>query len=450
MKAINPVSWISRLFDNKKFLVAFSIICAVVFWLVIDITENPSRDNTISDISVPILAQEDDDGRQLVPLGEYAESVSVTVTVNGPGYIVSTVNKDDVSVSVKGYAEVSKPGTYLLTISATVNKTDCEVVSISPSVIQVVYDYNATADIPIEVDSSGYEPYLGEDCEIDTVKSKLRNDSDSSEISTIAVSGPSEIVSVISKAVAKPILSNPEISSVSQTFKEVELIFYDALGNEIDAGSLEYATEHYLRIVVYKRAFVKIVPTFVNMPPSYSQSDSGMPPYKIFRNDERAKAKTVIETIEVKGPAEKIDKLILDGINLSPIDFKQIVKNENSFIRSFVLDEGVEIVDGTEEVIVEIDFGGKLSVSKEISIDPTNIKIVNSGDKQYAVNYTGMIKITLCGNADDIKKIKAEHLTLSVDCASLGEDKPILVEVNPKYRAWMITINKESVNVIEK
>lgn len=450
MKPINPVSWISRLFDSKKFLIAFSIVCATVFWLVIDITENPSRDITLSDVTVPVLAQEDDNGRELIPIGQYSEGVSVSVTINGPGYIVSTATKDDISVSVKGYAEVSKPGTYLLTFSATVNKTDCEVVSISPSVIQVVYDYNTTADIPVEVDTSGYEQYLAEGCEIDAVKSKLRNESDSTEIYTIKVTGPSEVVSVISKAVAKPVLTTPQISSESQTFKDVELIFYDALGNKVDVGSLSYTTEHYLRIVVYKRALVKIVPTFINMPQYYAQSDSGMPPFELFRNDERTKSKSKIEYIEVKGPAESVDKLILEGINLSPIDFKQIDNNENSFICSFVLDEGVEIADGTEEITVVLDFNGKLSTSKAISVDPSVIKMVNTGDKQYVVNYTGTIKITLCGNASDIKKIKAEHLTLSVDCAYLSKEKPITVSVDSRYRAWMIKISTESVEVVEQ
>lgn len=453
MKPINPMSRINRLFDNKKFLIAFSLVCAIVFWLVIDITENPSRDVTFSDIPITISEQTDDDDKVLVPLGEYTKSVSVTV--NGPGYIVSTVSKDDISVSVKSYAEVSKPGTYVLTFTATVSKNDCEVINISPSYVQVVYDYNTSAEIPVEVDASEYLPYLGEGCEIDAAKSKLRNNSDGSEISSLSVTGPSEIISMINKVVAKPVLFNPEVSSDSQNFKDVELVFYDAMGNEVDSSSLEYSRDHYIRAVVFKRASVSIVPTFVNTPACYAQSESGKPPYILYRNDERAKSKTAIETIEVKGPAEKINLLISEGLKLSPIDFAQIKKNENSFICSFILEEGVEIVDGTEEVIVELDFGGKLSVSKEISFDPSMIKTVNTGGKNFTVNFTGTIKIKLCGNADDIKKIKEEHITLTVDCAvgeipANGEDKPITVTVDPKYRAWMIEINKPNVNIIVK
>lgn len=449
---LNPVSWMSKLFDNKKFLVAFSVICAIVFWLVIDIAENPSRDITFNDISVTVADQVDDNDRTLIPVGDYTDSVSVTV--NGPGYIVSTVSKDDIVVSVKSYAEVSQPGTYVLTLTASVSKNDCEVVSVSPSYIQVVYDYNTVAEVPVEIDVSEYQAFLGEGCEIDTAKSKLRNDSDSSEITTLSVKGPSEFITALSKVVAKPVLSGAEVSSESKNFSDVQLIFYDALGNVIDSGSLEYSVDHYLRVVVFKRAEVRVVPTFINLPACYAQSDSGMPPFTLYRNDERARARTEITQIEVKGPAEKIDALINEGLKLTPIDFSQIDSNDDSsFLCSFILDEGVEIVDGTEEIIVELNFGGKLSVSKEISIAPDKIKLVNTGGKSLTINYTGAIKVTLCGNANDIRKIKASDIELTIDCAGgsiseNGEDKLISVSVNAKYRAWKIKINKAQVQVV--
>ena len=202
---LNPASMIGKLFENKKFLVAFSVVCAIVFWLVIDITENPSRDITFSDIPVTVAEQADDNDRVLIPIGNYVNNVSVTV--NGPGYLVSTVSKDDIKVSVKSYADVSEPGTYMLTLTASVSKTDCEVVSITPPYIQVVYDYNTATEIPVEVDVSELNSFLAEGCEIDTAKSKLRSEADGSEITTLSIKGPSEIISSIKKVVAKPIVS---------------------------------------------------------------------------------------------------------------------------------------------------------------------------------------------------------------------------------------------------
>ncbi len=441
---LNPVSWVSKLFDNKKFLITFSVVCAIIFWLVIDITENPSRDITFNEVSVVVADQADDNDRPLIPVEVSADSVSVTV--NGPGYIVGTVSKDDITVSVKSYAEVSKPGTYVLTLTASVAKNDCEVVSISPSYIQVVYDYNTVTEVPVEIDVSGYEQYLSEGCEIDTSKSKLRrDDSVGTEITSLSVKGPSEIISTISKVVAKPIITGTEVPSESHNF-DVALIFYDALGNVIDSNSLQYNTEHYLRIIVFKRAIVNIVPTFTNLPACYAESTSGMPKFILYR-EQVSRAKTKVSQIEVKGPADKVDLLINEGIKLAPIDFSQINSNDVSFLRSFILDEGVEIVDGTEEIIVVLDFGGQLT-SKEFSVTADKIKLLNTGDKNWAIKYTGTLRITLCGNSKDIKKIKASDLTLTVDCAENSEEKAITVSVNAKYRAWMTSINKARVEVV--
>ncbi len=440
---LNPVSWISKLFDNKKFLVAFSIICAIVFWLIIDITENPSRDITFSEIPVSLSEQKDDDENVLIPIGEYTRSVKVTV--NGPGYIVSTVSKDDITVSVKSYSEVSEPGTYVLTLSATVDKNDCEVVSISPSYIQVVYDYNVTKDIPIEIDAS---EYLAEGCEMDALKSKFKGGE--SEITTLTVTGPSEFVSPIEKVVVKPVLATGTLLAETQTINNFKLEFFDALGNRVDSSMLEYdVAGHSLRVVVLKRATVNIVPTFVNTPAYYMQSESGIPNFKLFRNDERTKAKTEITQVEVKGPADKINYLIENGLKLEPIDFETINNtNGRTVVRSFILEKDVEVIDGTESIIVELDFDGNLSTSKEFSINPADIKLINKGDSNMQVNYTGTIKVKLCGNAADIKKIKVSDITLTVDCsADSNEEKPIIVTVNAKYRAWKVYINKTHVVV---
>lgn len=443
MRNLNPVSWMSKLFDNKKFLVAFSIICAIVFWLIIDITENPSRDITFSEIPVSLSEQKDDDENVLIPIGDNTKSVKVTV--NGPGYIVSTVSKDDITVSVKSYSEVSEPGTYVLTLSATVDKNDCKVVSISPSFVQVVYDYNVTKDIPIEIDAS---EYLDADCEIEATKSKFYGST--SEITALTVTGPSEFVSPIEKVVIKPDLPAQTILTGKQSIKDFNLVFYDALGNQVDSSMLEYdVADHSLRIVVLKRAFVEVVPNFINVPAYYTQPDKS-DFFELFRNDELTKSSQKI-TVEVKGLDEKVDYLIQNGLKLEAIDFKDIKGEDDcTFLRSFVLDEGVEIIDGTERIVVKLNLG-TLSTSKEISVDPAAIKLVNTGDKDIEVNYNGTIKVTLCGASADIKKIKAGNLVLTIDCAggTISEGK-IVVSADAKYRAWAIKINVETVTLTMK
>ena len=62
----NPTAFITKLFDNKKFLIAFSVVLAVIFWLVIEITENPSRDVVLSGVPITLTQQTDDNDNILL------------------------------------------------------------------------------------------------------------------------------------------------------------------------------------------------------------------------------------------------------------------------------------------------------------------------------------------------------------------------------------------------
>ena len=170
----NLINLINRWFGNKKFLIAFSLVCAVIFWLVIDITENPTREITVNDVKVSISNQIDDGGNVLMALGETERDVSVTVS--GPGYIVSNVKKSDIIVSVVSYSDVNRPGTYVLNLTASVDVSGCQISKISPSYIQVDYDYDTAADIPVEIDVSGVQQVVTADLEI--YKSSLKSNAD--------------------------------------------------------------------------------------------------------------------------------------------------------------------------------------------------------------------------------------------------------------------------------
>lgn len=450
MKPINPVSFISRLFDNKKFLVAFSIVCAVVFWLIIDIIENPSRDVAFTDVSIPITNIEDDEERQLEPIGDYIKTVSVTV--NGPGYIVNTVDKADIEVSIASYVKNPNSNTYTLTLSASVAKNDCKVVSISPKEIKVKYDYELTKDIPVEIDSSEFKTYLEGFKDAENGISYGIEDLVGKEF--ISVTGFSEEVLKIDKAIVKPILTDLELTENNRPvgaydFKNVEVVFKGADGKSLELDSVDYSTAYGLHIEVYERATVKIVPQFTNVPDYFSSNELK---YRLFRNGDamasKAKYDELNGSIMVKGPVGTIDRLIEEGIKLSPIDFSEITKNKQQISRGFILEEGVEIVDGTAQIIVEVDCGGNLSLSKEILFDPSLIQLINTDGKTYEVVHANAIKIVLCGKSADIKKIKPFNLTLTVDCSEAGDGKTVIIKADKNFCVWSTTTAK--VNVIEK
>ena len=446
MSRFNPLAAIGRLFDNKKFLVAFSLVCAVIFWLVIDITENPLRDITVGDVPITIADQTDDNGNVLSPIGSYTDAV--TVTLNGPGYMVSKITKDDINVSVSSYADVTKPGTYVLSFVATTGKSGCNVTKISPSYIKVVYDYDTSSDIPVEIDTAEFQQYVDADCEI--YKSSLRSNSNGDDITALTVSGPSEVIGSIAKVVVKPILPASDIESTTQNFSG-STVFYDVVGNEVDDSQLVYNTDTYVRIVVYKTADAVLVPTFANMPECFASSDSGLPPYKITAYDELQKHTESINHVKVRGPVDSVNELSVSGLKLSAIDFSKVKSGSTSFNVSFLLPDNVEVVDGTEEVTVSLELG-KLT-TKTLTVQPSAIKFEGLGDGLSAsTSYKKAIKVVICGKYNVLRGITANDIVLTVNCNGVTtatiETKGLKAAVSGGSEAWVNSVEPSEISIV--
>ena len=441
-----------KLFDNKKFLVAFSVVIAVVFWLVIEIAENPSRDITLSEVPVTLIEKQDDNNNKLVPVGEYSDTV--TVMVSGPGYIVGTVSKDDVTVSVKSYKDVEKPDKYVLLLEATVDKSGCTAVP-SPNFIEVAYDYILEADIPVEVDIKEIDALLKgnqvyTDLKID--RGVLKNESDGLELPKLKISGPSGVVSKVAKVKVKPDLGAKSFTGKTENFEKFTLEFLDKDSNPLskeDASSLTHNTDIYVRVVVYKTAEVALKPTFSNLPQYYIENGS-LPKYSLSVFNETENRYEAITSVTVQGPIDSIDALVANGLSLSAINFTKVTPGNTKFNVSFVLGDGVTVVDGTEEITVSLDVGS--IKQKTFTIDPSKIQFYNlNGGMTATTSYKKGITVTICGRYAVLSKIKAGDIELSVDCADIAtasvSTKTLSVKLKGSVEAWAVLVNPVEINV---
>ena len=448
--SFRPLTFIKKLFDNKKFLVAFSLVCAVIFWLVIDITENPTREITVTDIPLVVADQTDDNGGTLKVVSKYEGNVSVTVS--GPGYIVSTVDKEDVRVAVASYADVNSPGTYVLNLTAELDISGCTVVKISPSYIKVDYDYDTDAEIPVEVDTSAFLELLPQDREI--FKSVLKNKSDGADIASLSVKGPSEVVASITKVVVTPDIP-ANTAPETQNFTGV-LKFHDASGNEVDGSQLEYNQDTFVRVIVYKVADVTLKPTFKNMPLCYSSTKDGLPPLSIKRYNGNAKTNQDMTYVKVRGPVEVIDRLSVSGLELSPIDFMRVTPDSTSFNVSLVLEDGVEVVDGTEEITVELKLGSLRTTTVEISPSQINFVGLPQGLKADSAITNKTIKVTVCYDKNKTTATKAKNsIQLTVDCSDITTPSSVTRIINATAKtndifAWAVSITPAGTTVVVK
>lgn len=440
---VNPVGFLSKLFDSKKFLIAFSVICAIIFWVVIDISENPSREITVSGLKVNLLSQTDDNGNKLSYMGngEYV----VSVTVEGPGYIVSNVTASDVTVSVASYAKVTKPGEYVLDISATTGKSGCSVIKVSPPSITVEYDYSTSADIPIEYNVSEFQKQVSTDCEI--YKSVLKSNADGAELETLSVTGPSEVLASIEKAVITPV---GDLDINNQNYGHT-IEFLKSDGTAVNADLLEYNKEVTLRVVVYKTAEVDIVATFDNMPSYYSSGDNRVP-YKLSVFNDVSNSYTEINKVTVKGTVSAVEELMASGLKLSPVDFMKITPSSTEFFTSFMLPDGVKVADGTKEQEIKVTLTFGRLTTQTITVSPDKIEYRNlNGGLSAGNKYKQNIKIVLCGTSQNLKKINTGNCRLYVDCtgvsAATTEARPLKAELGSDAAVWVISIDPSEITV---
>ncbi len=374
---------IRKLLYNKKFAVSLSLIVAFVFWLIITLDQNPERERSLAPIPITVSTQ----GTILAEQGIDAvdkDSIlkSASVTVSGPNYIVSSLKTDDIKI----YADISgvtKPGSYTISLSAVKNttKTGFNIIEVTPSSIQVDFDYYDTKNFEVTARVDGVTTLEG----LISDPAKVTN----VDQQTIQIRGPRKEIEKIASVVAY--YKGDETLDTTKTF-EGTVIIYDNMGNKLDNSKYELPYETIdVSVPVFKEKVLNIVPTFSNI------ENSQLKDYLI-NNELISLSET---TVTVYGQPEKIDSL--SYVELVPIDINSVSKSNFRFEDvALYLEDGVGIRSGFDSVDVTFKISG--FAEKEITITQSAV--------EYEDTLAGGIKaqfknkrIIICGPQHIISKI---------------------------------------------
>lgn len=375
-----------KILDNKRFVMAISILLAFVFWLGIKMGETPTIDRTIS--KIPLILETQGTVVGELGLDEISGIINQTVTVkvSGPAYILNQLSENDISVSAS-LSEVTKPGDYQLSLTANKNSLGSEytVISITPSVIDAKFDYIDTKQFTVTPRITGVTAVNGLE-KGDPVVADVGSD-------IITIKGPRSEMQKISSVVALAVVN--ETLSETKTY-DGTIVLYDDKYNELNRDNYSISvTTVKVSQPILKSKTVPITATFINAPSGYSSQpiDNTLS----------------VTEVNIAGPAETIDSITI--AELSPIDFNQISKNKNSFDVNLVLPNGVKAVDNIEKVNVTINtrnFAEKsFTVSKILTID---------NSQYFNVSLKSSIKnVKMCGPSNMIYSLKADDLYAVID-----------------------------------
>jgi len=406
--ASNTSIKLNKIISSKKFLVTASILISIIIWFVAMIVRNPVREQIFSDVSVAVPI--DNTSAQNLGLGIVSDITSqkFTVKLSGPNYIISTLKVEDFLLSAS-VEEVSKPGTYSLSVTGTRNseKSGYTFVSIEPSSIDVTFDYVDTKDftvVPKVVGVSAEEGLVAE-------KPIVSN----SEQGTITIKGPRTTIEKITSVGALYEISGSKALSSTQSF-DADIVLYgegdkvlyrytadgiaDGNGNKVESNMLNLSfTGIKITQPISKKATMDVKVNFTNMPSGISEKDIS---YKVDHT-----SASVLGTPSVVGS--------MSVINLVAIDFREITpKGNGSFEVAPALPDGVHLADNIEYFVVTVN----VSSFAERTFTVTDIRTSGIGEG-LTVNKTNAIKnVKICGPKDVIANIKASELYAEVDLSN--------------------------------
>lgn len=164
-----------------------ALFFAFILWNYVLTDTNPQRNTTIGGLSVNVLNEDVLTKNQLVVTEGLSNLVNnVNVVINVQKNYLDYVTEDNVSVEAD-LSNIKEPGTYEINLRA--KTTYGSIASISPSTANIVVEKVVQSTLPIEC------VFVGEDND-DIYISEPKLDH-----SEIVISGPSSIISTISRAV---------------------------------------------------------------------------------------------------------------------------------------------------------------------------------------------------------------------------------------------------------
>ena len=384
-----------NLFYNKKFVIAFSVIVAFLFWLIVTLVENPEREITFSNINISMSMndQASESGLEIIS----SSNTTANVTVSGPSYVLATLSVNDIAV-IAQLDDITEAGEQQISLTANCTKVgDIKIVGVSPAKVTAVFDYRDTKDFVVEVIADGV---TSSDKRLTRGTPVVSNAVDSS----VEITGPRKELEKIAKVVA--ITDASEAISVTKSY-DARIVLYDADGNKIDTKNFVLSSDTIkITVPILLEKTLPVKAAFKNTPDAYLKTPI---------------SHTVsINEITVLGPESTVSEM--EFIALSAIDFDTISAGNKTFTVTLDLPNGVKCVDNVENVSVEIT---ATSITDR-TLNVNEIKFINLGEGLKAS--AGTIKnVKISGPRNMVRNIKSSELFATADLAGKAAGKHTVV-----------------------
>jgi Uncharacterized protein conserved in bacteria len=377
----------ASLFNNKTFVLIFSIIVAIVCWAAVAFSSSTEIETVIKDVPVNLTT-----GATYMSYGLEvmdSEVKLVDVTVRGPRAVVGKLDASSVTVSPV-FTGVNAARTYELTLtSSKVNPLEnFEIVYVSPRTISLTFDIPSVRKFTIdtsEITATAAEGYL-----IDKITT------DPPEVS---ITGSEDDVGQISRVAVRHTFDH-ELSS-NERLNNLELYVYDEHGQEMSKEKLRMSvTTVDVTVPVYKLGTIQIDIGFTNVPDGFDIKSLG---YVLS-----------VTEIGVAGVESILDNLRQPWI----VGYVDLTTFEIGKEYEFVIELPSGLVNRGSNTVT-VTFPKEDISTKKINV--TDIRIENE-PLNYEVNVlTSMISdVTVIGQTRDVEELLPTSVIAIVDFSQIS------------------------------
>lgn len=399
-----------RLIENKRFTMVFSILIAVIAWLVVVIQLDPMQKKVIRDIPVTYdLAdtQADKLGLEVIKI----EPANVSITVEGKRYQVSKLTQADFKVEFSAVS-IQGAGSYTLELRASSkeNSSEFQVANISSSTVNVTFDKVSSKTITLTAQAPNIK------VEDDFI---LENPVPTPD--KLEVKGPEQYIDRLDHGI---IMTDASETLTQTTTKKGTLLLYDVDGNQLDNSWFTFDRETFEVVIpVYKQATVPLTFKYKNVPANLDTS--------------KLEYSMSVNQIDIAGSEDAVQNI--SEINLGYIDIRELDVGK-TFQFNISVPSGFKNISNVTQVTVtftDTNWSSKL-------LDVTDIRQSNiPSGYTITVQNSSIQNVKIVGDQSVIGTLMPNDLVATVDYTSQpikegSQTVQVTIEVVSKENVWVV------------
>jgi len=404
-------SRLQRLFGDQRFLMALSLLLAVIVWAVFVVTNGEDQESVINNVPVRAnFAGTIAEQLGLEPfwsdVGMDLDKLAVSVTVMCPPYENITASDLVAELMINN---VNSTGEYTLQIRVTPKgaRDRFSIVSVSPDSVSLYFARERTLNFFLEPAVEG---------EIRVPEGYFAGDILLSRRS-ISVSGPASYVNAIAQV--RAVIAPEEMLTETKLFENIDIVPVDIYGDRLPFLTLEGGAGVSATVPVWKLASLRPVLDFSGAPDIYL----GAPPrYSI-----------TPASVQAALPEADLDALTPAGAySIGIVSFQDLAPGHSRF--TFPAEDLKEIVflDDTRIFTAEVDMTGLDTV--KLTLQGSAVKAAAAQDApEPEIQFRDLADVVVVGPAGVVETLRRENLKGYVEFMSEtpldAADYPVVIQV---------------------